>query len=154
MENYQYLMPEKYMEYQTKKRTQPLATAYIPGQEYTGLVPLNEGFRRGSMFNNLYRPYLKEIPVTAVNMMYDERKQWMYAIQQLSFACLDLNLYLDNYPNNQQALKDYNMYSKELKRITNMYEQKYGPITVGSMYLDKIPWQWIKDPWPWENEAN
>lgn len=34
-----------------------LATAYIPNQPYVGLVPLQEGFYRGSMFPNLYRPY-------------------------------------------------------------------------------------------------
>lgn len=34
----------------------PLATAYIRNQPYVGLVPLDEGFRRGSMFPNLYQP--------------------------------------------------------------------------------------------------
>lgn len=34
-----------------------LATAYIPNQPYVGLVPLQEGFHRGSMFPNLYQPY-------------------------------------------------------------------------------------------------
>ncbi len=38
----------------------PLAHAYIPNQPYVGLVPLEEGFRRGSMFPNLYQPWHKE----------------------------------------------------------------------------------------------
>lgn len=35
----------------------PLAQAYIPIQPYVGLVPLETGFKRGSMFPNLYDPY-------------------------------------------------------------------------------------------------
>jgi len=38
----------------------PLAQAYIPNQPYVGLVPLEVGFRRGSMFPNLYQPYHRE----------------------------------------------------------------------------------------------
>lgn len=35
-----------------------LATAYIPNQPYVGILPLEEGFQRGSMFPNLYEPYV------------------------------------------------------------------------------------------------
>ena len=37
----------------------PLAQAYIPNQPFIGLVPLDTGFSRGSMFPNLYDPYTK-----------------------------------------------------------------------------------------------
>ncbi|TCK98472.1 spore coat associated protein JA (CotJA) [Natranaerovirga hydrolytica] len=35
----------------------PLAKAFVKYQPYIGLVPLSEGFKRGSMFPNLYQPY-------------------------------------------------------------------------------------------------
>lgn len=37
-----------------------LAEAYIKDQPYVGMVPLQEGFHRGSMFPNLYKPYEKK----------------------------------------------------------------------------------------------
>lgn len=49
--------PEKYLKDEEPCPDIPLATAYIRNQPYVGLVPLDEGFQRGSMFPNLYQPH-------------------------------------------------------------------------------------------------
>lgn len=36
-----------------------LSQAYVKDQSYTGMVTLCEGFKRGSIFSNLYKPYKK-----------------------------------------------------------------------------------------------
>jgi len=35
-----------------------LARVYVVSQPYVGMVPLSEGLKRGSIFPNLYQPYI------------------------------------------------------------------------------------------------
>lgn len=79
-----------------------------------------------------------------------ERKKLLRKIQELQFACIDLNLYLDNFPNNQQALMDYNMFTQDLQNHIRMYEMKYGPFRNFGSSPSQYPWAWINEPWPWE----
>lgn len=71
-------------------------------------------------------------------------------IQELEFAAVDLNLFLDNHPENQQALIDYNKITEELKKLKKMYEAQYGPLTNFGYAPSQYPWAWVNDPWPWE----
>ena len=43
-------------------------------------------------------------PASAAN----NRQAAMLELQQLSFSLVDLNLFLDTHPDNQQAVNDYN----------------------------------------------
>lgn len=43
--------------YEKSNQSLRLATAYIPNQPYEGIVPLELGLKRGSIFTNLYQPY-------------------------------------------------------------------------------------------------
>jgi len=75
----------------------------------------------------------------------------MCEIQQLQFSAVELNLYLDNFPNNKRATEDYQKVSKELDKLINEYETCYGPIrNFGSAYVEN-PNKWTNQPWPWEN---
>ncbi|WP_423244924.1 spore coat protein CotJB [Hathewaya massiliensis] len=78
------------------------------------------------------------------------KKDMMRKIQELSFVLVDLNLYLDNFPKNEKALMQYNMYSVELMKVRNAYERKHGPLVNFGFAPSKYPWQWIDEPWPWE----
>jgi hypothetical protein len=42
-----------------------LARAYIPAQPYTALYPLPEGLRKGTIFPNLYYPYMESSRATS-----------------------------------------------------------------------------------------
>lgn len=73
------------------------------------------------------------------------------AIRKYQFYALDLNLYLDNFPNCKKATDDYKLISSKLRKLIWDYEQDYGPLTnFGTAYIQN-PEAWIDTPWPWEN---
>lgn len=80
------------------------------------------------------------------------RRNLLRKIQEVEFACVELNLYLDTHPDNEQALCDFNNFTEELMNLKNMYETKYGPLTNFGGSPSRFPWQWIESPWPWEED--
>ena len=82
------------------------------------------------------------------------KHECLNAIRNLQFFALDLNLYLDNFPNCKNATDDYKVISSKLRKLIWDYEQDYGPLTnFGSSYIQN-PDAWIDSPWPWEKESN
>ncbi len=113
------------------------------------LVSVSEGFLRGNMFANEYKPYKnytykKIVPKT-------KREELLLEIMELSFAINDLNLYLDLHPNDREMLEKFN----KLVVISNQkemeYVKTYGPLEVIDSDSSSS-FEWIKNPWPWERE--
>ena len=73
-------------------------------------------------------------------------------ISELSFASHDLNLYLDVHPNNQEALNLFNNYRRKANELTEMYERKYGSLSVSMINNDTVPFNWAISKWPWEDK--
>lgn len=107
-----------------------------------------EGFLRGNLFNNLYDPY-KNYKYSSLNPT-NKKEEMLFNILMYKFALKELNLYLDNFPNNTQMLNLYKQYLSEEKKLCDQYEKNYGPLTVGSDGIGTNNWKWIKSPWPWE----
>ena len=83
-----------------------------------------------------------------------KQHECLNAIRKLQFFALDLNLYLDNFPNCKNATDDYKLVSSKLRKLIWDYEQEYGPLTnFGSAYIQD-PDARINTPWPWEKESN
>lgn len=80
------------------------------------------------------------------------RNHLLREIQELEFAALDLNLYLDTHPTCEKALMDYNIISKELNKKKKLYEMNYGPFSNFGEAPSQCPWEWINSPWPWESQ--
>lgn len=79
------------------------------------------------------------------------RTELLEKIMKYQFYAVDLNLFLDNFPNNPEATKDYEEISCKLQALIKDYENSYGPLTnFGSAYIEN-PELWISTPWPWEN---
>lgn len=76
--------------------------------------------------------------------------QMLLEIQQIEFTAIDLNLYLDTHPDDQQALNLYNSVVPQLKQSIEAYEQRFGPLMPFGVAPSKYPWQWINSPWPWD----
>lgn len=74
------------------------------------------------------------------------------SILENQFACIELNLYLDNNPDDENALRSYNAYSYQYMQAKNAYENLYGPLTNFGYVPDSYPWEWVSNPWPWDNE--
>ena len=72
-------------------------------------------------------------------------------IQQLSFALVELNLYLDTHPDCKNALDLYNKYSAELKTLREEYTRKHGPLMNFGTCPAETGFSWVNSPWPWEN---
>ena len=108
------------------------------------LVSPEEALNRGNLFENLYWPYKYVSNLKPQN----ERQALMQKIQEYGFAAHELNLYLDLYPDDMQAVGLYNQYSEMSDKYLKEYEKKYGCIILDSN--EKYPWMWINSPWPWE----
>lgn len=112
------------------------------------LADPKEAFLRGNLFNNLYDPY-KNYKYGMLNPT-NKKEELLFNILMYKFVLIELNLYLDNYPNNTQMLNLYNKYLKEEKKLCDQYEKNYGPLTISSDNTGSNSWKWVKSPWPWE----
>jgi hypothetical protein len=108
------------------------------------LVNIKEGFNRGNMFDNLYSPYKYQADIKPSN----KQNSLLTSIQMYSFAAHEMNLYLDLYPNDIQAIGLFNQYQDEANRLTKKYENEYGKICLD--INESYAWEWINRPWPWE----
>ena len=106
------------------------------------------GFIRGNLFPELYNGYKLEKPLEIIPL--NEQADLLTYIDALCFTLIDLNLYLDIYPNDNKMINLYNNYLKEKEEMVNEYDRKFGALTLDSKSLNKTPWSWSDNPWPWE----
>ena len=74
------------------------------------------------------------------------------AIRKLQFFAIDLNLYLDNHPEDKNAVCLYNSLGAQFEQAVKAYEKKYGPLMNFGHSSSDCPFQWVDDPWPWQKE--
>lgn len=110
-----------------------------------------EGYLRGNMFRNLYSQYKNYEP--AVLRPTNEQEEMFLRMSEAEFVAHDLNLYLDLYPNDGNALDLFNKYRKEANRLMMEYEEKYGPILISSDSLNTSPFLWQTLIFPWNMEG-
>lgn len=71
-------------------------------------------------------------------------------IQEIDFVIVELNLYLDTHPNDIDAIKQFNEFSKKSMKLKMQFEEKFGPLmNFGRSYVN-YPFNWIDTPWPWQ----
>jgi spore coat protein JB len=83
----------------------------------------------------------------------NEKNMLMRNLAAISFSLLDLHLYLNTHPNDVNAIMLFNQYKQKYMVLSAEYERTYGPLTAMNGASDNT-WKWIKDPWPWEYDAN
>lgn len=111
------------------------------------LINVKEGFKRGNIFTNLYWPYKKQI----YNFMpRNDRQKLLLEIMENEFYAHELNLYLDNFPDDKNIIELFNKYNKKTDELTSLYNMKYEPLTIMNNELKDLPWSWEESPWPWE----
>lgn len=81
-----------------------------------------------------------------------EQQQLLTRINHLSFAVVELLLFLDTHPNDcEEAKKDYFKFSCARKEAMEEYARLYGPLTMDYiMENEENCWKWVFQPWPWE----
>ena len=108
-----------------------------------------QGLIRGNMFKNIYQPYKHEKPYE-INPANEQAKM-LTDLDALEFAMIDLNLYLDVNPDDENAIYLYNKYRLENEELLKIYQNKFGPLLLNSDALNNTPWMWDNRPWPWQN---
>jgi spore coat protein JB len=83
----------------------------------------------------------------------NEKHTLLRDLSAVGFCMIDLQLYLDTHPTDASALSLYNQYHQKHMALMTEYERKYGPLMAHNGASSNY-WLWIKDPWPWEYEAN
>ena len=81
------------------------------------------------------------------------RATLMRQIQQHGFALVEANLYLDCHPYCKKAIEYFKCQKALYDKYVAEYENNFGPLTAHASY-DCEEWKWVKEPWPWEREAN
>ena len=134
-----------YYNYENNNYNQPLFTK---DEQPSSLYDPYTGFISGNMFRSLHNGY-KINPLDIKPKNYKESlKLYMDA---MCFAAHDINLYLDLYPNDKDMTQLFNQYRMDANKLKAEYQMKYGPILTSSDALNKVPWAWDNEPWPWEN---
>ncbi|MFJ7928440.1 spore coat protein CotJB [Peribacillus sp. NPDC096448] len=81
----------------------------------------------------------------------DEYYQLLEQIQAADFVLVELTLYLDTHPNDQQALQQFNQFHEYSKQLKSVFEPKYGPLLgFGNSLGGENKWEWGQGPWPWQ----
>ncbi|BFH67899.1 MAG: spore coat protein CotJB [Paenibacillus dendritiformis] len=70
-------------------------------------------------------------------------------LQEIDFVLIELNLYLDTHPEDNQAIQQFNHYVHERMKVARQFQEKFGPLQAAGFY-SKCPWSWIDTPWPWQ----
>ena len=122
-----------------------LAKIYVPNQEYTNLVPLEEALARGSSFENLFIPY--KFIANGVLKGKNPRQNLLSLIDMYSFLITDLQMYLTTHPNSIKPTETLLLAKTELTKLKKLYNDNFSPLTCDEM--GKEPY--VKGPWPWED---
>ena len=84
--------------------------------------------------------------------MKDKRTEALRNIQQLSFAMIELGLYLNNQPECERALDLFDKVKCMHEDARKKFESEFGPLNYERANTKKDGWSWISEPWPWEGE--
>ena len=72
----------------------------------------------------------------------------MRQLMEAGFAMDDVVLFLDTHPENQNALRYYQVVRNMRDQAMAAYESQFGPLR----YTDvtSSSWDWVTEKWPWE----
>ena len=78
-----------------------------------------------------------------------ERELLLRQIQSVQFSLWELHIFLDTHPNHEEATKMMRECQEKSDKLTQKYEEQFGPLNSASAGSNM--WGWVSTPWPWEN---
>lgn len=81
-----------------------------------------------------------------------EQKKLLREIDILSFTLVEITLFLDTHPGNQEAMRHFDFYNRLQKEKNKEYSNLFGPLTLNQAKGQTKEFQWTMQPWPWEGE--
>lgn len=85
-------------------------------------------------------------------MLSQEGKRMLNDISIVGFVLVDLSLYLDTHPYDQEAMEYFNHYSRIRNKMTRDFSMRFFPLTTDLAESGK-EWRWGAAPLPWEGEC-
>lgn len=79
-----------------------------------------------------------------------DRKRLLDEIGQVEFTLMDLNLYLDTHPYDQQAIDKYNYFNVIRNNMMKDYADNFCPLILNYWEGNCGKWCWALDELPWE----
>ncbi len=110
---------------------------------------LKEGFESGNILKNEYLPY-KNFRIPPVNPT-TEKEAKLVEVMSLYDYMHDLNLILDVYPTDKEALGLFREMLEKYKTAHAEYVSKFGPLSVEDVRDDKGTFPYVLVPSPWIN---
>lgn len=110
----------------------------------------NEAIMVGTIFKTLDIPY-KDYRMTPF-LNENEKEKLMFEIQKFGLFNHDLSLYLDVYPNDENALKVREEYLDKYETLLAEYNMKYSPISLSADKSNSLPFPWSTSVFPWGDE--
>ena len=84
-----------------------------------------------------------------------DREELLSSLTQLDFMAVDLGLYLNTHPDDEEAINAYNQVIMAADTVRAKYEEQFGPLCSFRSYAtDTQNWRWKNNPWPWQSEFN
>lgn len=79
------------------------------------------------------------------------KDQLLNRINQLSFAVVEMTLYLDSHPTDEEAMAYFEEKSALRNEALEAYARNFGPLTIDTANdTSSRCWEWVNQPWPWE----
>lgn len=111
---------------------------------------IKEGFESGNILKNEYLPYRDfKIPVIKAS---NDKEAKMIEVMSLYNYLHDLNLLLDVFPTDKEALSLFNNVLEKYKTVREEYINKFGPLTIEDVRTDKGTFPYVLVPSPWINK--
>ncbi len=85
--------------------------------------------------------------------MTREQKKLLDELRAVDFTLVETVLYLDAYDKCEEALAYYHKQRARREMLAKEYERLYGPLTAAGN-VSRTSWDWTKEPFPWEYDAN
>lgn len=83
-----------------------------------------------------------------------DRENLLKRLTMLDFMAVDMQLFLDTHPDDTNAIAKYNSIIREADNLRAQYEKSVGPLFSFRSYSSTENFQWVDNPWPWENKFN
>ena len=80
----------------------------------------------------------------------NSRKQLKRSVDTLSFAVVELGLYLNTHPEDEEALQAFHEFNTRKKTAMKEYSTLYEPLSLDYVNTENGYFNWISTPWPWE----
>lgn len=126
----------------------PLAVPHVPFQQNAPQkYDQNDALSNGTLFPGLNLPF--HLNTEGSSLPSDP----LVELQALEFVVLELGIYLDTHPEDEEAFQLYRQYVAMERSARAAYEETNGPLMKDST-VNFGAYRWLSDPWPWHFRQN